>query len=165
MPPMHNWPGYPTYVGGVADGTAFYDSNEQYPGFPVVISDDLNTITIKPIVLYDGTEFYMNAIGNDSQNGLQIISTVITDIVLKRGWAETRSAAAQKSFSSTPNYVEAVDMTGAAVYELPKVRVNKSMTDFEVQERPSYTYKEKANVVTKDMVDETSAKILRRYNL
>ena len=168
LPPMSNWPGYAFYTGGVADGMAFYDSNESYPGFPVEISDDLNTITIKPIVLNDGATdyyYYMNAIGVSQQGGLEIISTVITDIVLKRGWTETAAASSKVACSATANSVTAINMDGSYVNELPKAVVCKSMTEFKAQELPSYTRKEKANVVTKEMVDETSAKILRKYNL
>ena len=168
LPPMSNWPGYAFYTGGVADGMAFYDSNESYPGFPVEISDDLNTITIKPIVLNDGATdyyYYMNAIGVSQQGGLEIISTVITDIVLKRGWTETAAASSKVACSASANSVTAINMDGSYVNELPKAVVCKSMTEFKAQELPSYTRKEKANVVTKEMVDETSAKILRKYNL
>ena len=168
LPPMSNWPGYAFYTGGVADGMAFYDSNESYPGFPVEISDDLNTITIKPIVLNDGATdyyYYMNAIGVSQQGGLEIISTVITDIVLKRGWTETAAASSKVACSAPANSVTAINMDGSYVNELPKAVVCKSMTEFKAQELPSYTRKEKANVVTKEMVDETSAKILRKYNL
>lgn len=168
LPPLHNWPGYPFYVGGVADGQAFYDANESYPGFPVEISEDLNTITIKPIVLTDGTQeysYYMNAIGSNPQNGLEIISTVLTEIVLKRGWTETAATASVKSFGFNPCSVDAVDMNGSYVYEAPKAAVYKSMTDFEVKALPAYKFVEKGNVVTKDMVDKTSEKILRKYNL
>ena len=168
LPPMSNWPGYAFYTGGVADGMAFYDSNESYPGFPVEISDDLNTITIKPIVLNDGATdyyYYMNAIGVSQQGGLEIISTVITDIVLKRGWTETAAASSKAACSASANSVTAINMDGSYVNELPKAVVCKSMTEFKAQELPSYTRKEQANVVTKEMVDETSAKILRKYNL
>jgi hypothetical protein len=168
LPPMSNWPGYAFYTGGVADGMAFYDSNESYPGFPVEISDDLNTITIKPIVLNDGATdyyYYMNAIGVSQQGGLEIISTVITDIVLKRGWTETAAASSKVACSASADSVTAINMDGSYVNELPKAVVCKSMTEFKAQELPSYTRKEKANVVTKEMVDETSAKILRKYNL
>ena len=168
LPPMSNWPGYAFYTGGVADGMAFYDSNESYPGFPVEISDDLNTITIRPIVLNDGATdyyYYMNAIGVSQQGGLEIISTVITDIVLKRGWTETAAASSKVACSASADSVTAINMDGSYVNELPKAVVCKSMTEFKAQELPSYTRKEKANVVTKEMVDETSAKILRKYNL
>jgi len=37
------------------------------------------------------------------------------------------------------------------------------MTDFEVKPLPEYTFREKACVVTKEMVDATSARILREF--
>jgi hypothetical protein len=162
LPPMSNWPGYPFYVAGVGNGTAFYDANESYPGFPVEISSDLNTITIKPIVLSDGKQelaYYMNALGIQPQTGeLELLATVLTDIVLTRGWTEPAKSAA---VYGAPASVEAMD-AGAAV---PSVSIMKSMTDFEAKALPKHKFVEKANVVTKDMVDETSAKILRRLGI
>ena len=107
----------------------------------------------------------MNAIGVSQQNGLEIISTVITDIVLKRGWTETSASKSSSPYSASVTSVTPVDMNGSYVNELPKAAVYKSMTDFKPEQLTSYTAKEKANVVTKEMVDETSAKILRKYNL
>ena len=167
MPPMSNWPGYPFYVSGVSNGAAFYDANESYPGFPVEISSDLNTITIKPIVLSDGTQsqsYYMNALGIQSQTGeLEILATVITDIVLTRGWNEPAKPAA--AVCAAPASVEAINIDGTAPYSLPSVAIMKSMTEFEAKELPKYKFVEKANVVTKEMVDETSAKILRKLGI
>ena len=168
MPPMHGWPGYPFYVAGVGEGVAFYDANESYPGFPVEISSDLNTITVKPIVLTDGVNtqsYYMNAIGvNPQSSELELLATVLTEIVLTRGYEEpVKSKAA--SCVVAPSTVKAVSMNGSAVDAMPAPAVMKSMSKFEAQELPKYTNKEKANVVTKEMVDETSAKILRKFNL
>ncbi len=167
MPPMSNWPGYPFYVAGVGNGTAFYDANDAYPGFPVEISSDLNKITIKPIVLSDGKQnysYYMNALGIQSQTGeLELLATVLTDIVLTRGWTEPAKSAA--AVYAAPTCVEAVNVDGTPVVEMPSVSIMKSMTDFEVKELPKHKFVEKANVVTKDMVDETSAKILRKLGV
>ena len=160
MPPMSNWTDL-FYVSGVGNGTAFYDATELYPGFPVEISADFNTITIKPIVLSDGTQsqsYYMNALGIDQMTGsYEILATVLSDIVLTRGWTEP----AKRSVAyAAPTSVEAVTIDGTPVLDMPTVAVMKSLTDFEVNELPSYKFVEKANVVTKDMVDATSAKIL-----
>lgn len=161
MPPLSNWAGYPFYVAGVGNGTAFYDANESYPGFPVEISSDLNTITIKPIVLTDGKQtqsYYMNALGIQPQTGeLELLATVLTDIVLTRGWTEPAKSAA--AVYAAPTSVEAVNAN------VPSVSIMKSMTDFEAKALPKHKFVEKANVVTKDMVDETSAKILRRLGI
>jgi hypothetical protein len=161
MPPLSNWAGYPFYVAGVGNGAAFYDANESYPGFPVEISSDLNTITIKPIVLTDGKQtqsYYMNALGIQPQTGeLELLATVLTDIVLTRGWTEPAKSAA--AVYAAPTSVEAVNAN------VPTVSIMKSMTDFDAKELPKHKFVEKANVVTKEMVDETSAKILRKLGI
>lgn len=172
MPPMNVSEGYTFYVGGVGDGVAFYEANASYPGFPVEISEDGNKITIKPIILSDGTveyAYYMNAIGVNSQSTmgeLELISTVITDIVLEKGWkGENKPASSSAASYCGSTYVNAVDMNGIAVQDMPKAHVHKSMSKFEVKPLPKYKFVEDANVVTKDMVDATSRKILKKYNL
>lgn len=165
LPPMHNWPGYSYYVGGVGDGYAFYDATDQYPGFPVEISEDKNTITIKPIVL-EGTPYYMNALGVNPQSSpgeLEIVATVISDIVLQRGWTEPETAA--KNVSAVRTSAKAVNMDGTSVSELPKARVYKSMTKLEPVSKNCYKLDETPNVVTVDMVDATTEKILKHYNI
>ncbi len=163
LPPMHAWPGYPFYVGGVGAAGAFYDANENIPGFPVEVSADYNTITIKPIVLEDGS-YYMNALGMSGQTGeMELIGTVISDIVLTKGWAGTKSASVPASV--TPSSTRAVTIDGRPLAELPKARVYKSMTKLEAN--PIYQYKadETPNVVTMDMVNATVDKYLEYYNL
>lgn len=165
MPPMQNWPGYPFYVGGVGEGIAFYDANENIPGFPVEISADLNTITIKPIEV-DGAPYYMNALGVAPQSsGLELIATVLTEITLKRGWTDSAASRSLSGFADSSATVDAVTLDGSPVNEKPQVVVYKSMTDFNPEQLPTYNFDRKANVVTKDMVDETSNAILRAYNL
>ena len=165
MPPMHNWPGYPFYVAGVGSGTAFYDANESYPGFPVEISADYNKITIKPIVLSDGKtsqSYYMNALGMSTDGSLELLATVLTDIVLTRGWTEPAQTAAVPA--CVPASVEAKSINGSSVAALPEVAVMKTMSDFEGKQIREFK-SEKANMVTKEMVDETSAKILRKLGI
>lgn len=174
MPPMLNWPGYSFYVGGVGEGFAFYEANETYPGFPVEISEDMNTITIKPIVLTDekgaSHSYYMNALGVNPQSTtgeLELVSTVVTEIVLKRGWVD-RKGSEEETLPAAPasrTYAKAVDVDGNPVTEMPEPAVRKSMSRFEAKPLPKYVYKEDANVITKEMVDATSQKILRKYNL
>ena len=161
LPPMHNWPGYPYYVGGVAGEYAFLDANEETPGFPVEVASDYSKITIKPIVA-GGQNCYMNAIGL-SQGSLELVATVISEIVLTKGWTETRSAA--PSIAAAPSKLNAVTMEGATVAELPKARVYKSMTKLEAAPARQYKEDKTPNVVTKEMVDETSAKILRHFGI
>lgn len=161
MPPMANWSDA-FYLSGVGNGTAFYDATEEYPGFPVEISSDYNTITIKPIVLTDGTQsqsYYMNALAIDQMTGnFELLATVLSDIVLTRGWNEP---TVKTTACSAPTSVDAVALDGTPVVGTPTIARMKSLSDFEVKEQPSYKFVEKANVVTKEMVDATSARILR----
>lgn len=161
MPPMHNWPGYPFYVCGLAGEYAFLDANEETPGFPVEVASDYSKITIKPIVA-GGQNCYMNAVGM-SQGGLEIIATVISEIVLTKGWAETRSDAT-RAFSASPSKVNAVSIDGSAA-DLPMKRIYKSMTKLEPAPVRQYEEDKTPNVVTMDMVNETSAKILKHFGI
>ncbi len=171
LPPMHAWPGYPFYVGGygvAADGTsyAFYDSNETIKGFPVEIASDYSKVTIKPIVLEDGSSYYMNAIGIDSQTygSVEIVATVLTEVVLTRGWNEPKTKAVG-GYASVPSKVKAAQIGGAPVNGMPKARVYKSMTDLEVCSKREFKADETPNVVTMDMVNETTDKILKYFNV
>lgn len=171
MPPMHNWPGYSYYVGGVGGGYAFYDATDLVPGFPVEISSDMATITIKPIVAVDTetgatSSYYMNALGVNPQSTtgeLEIVATIISEIVLTKGWTASETSAAVRA--AAPSKVKAVTVDGAPVKELPKARVYKSMSDFtKVAPRRQYKLDETPNVVTMDMVNETSRMILKHFN-
>ena len=126
---MHNWPGYPFYVGAYSSANAFYDANETYPGFPVEISEDGNTIVIKPMVI-EGVTYYMNSLGL-SQDALmsgtvEIVAPVISEITLTRGWTEPKSkVAAKPEVMSVPLRNPDGSQTVAPV----KYNV-RSMTDF-----------------------------------
>ena len=175
LPPMHNWPMYAKYkweactyyVGGVGSGTGFFDATDEIPGFPVEVSADMNTITIRPIVLGSGAEtqtFYMNALGVNPQDpsSLEIVATVVSEIVLTRGWQEPAQTAAP---CAVPSKVKAVTMDGKPVAKMPETRVYKSMTKLEAAPVREYKRDETPNVVTMDMVENTSAKILKYFNV
>ncbi len=163
LPPMHSWPGYPFYVGGVpAEGAAFLDGEnakpEDLPGFPVEISEDLNTITIKPIVRKD-VKYYMNAIGVAS-GSYELISTINTEIVLTRGWNGSSTNPGSKAAAAdiTPSKVNCVAAPAkAAVY--------KSITKLEPAPLKTYKVDENPHIVTMDMLDSTRERILEKYNL
>lgn len=166
LPPMHNWPGYTYYVGGVGDGTAFVDANENYPGFPVEVSSDYNTITVKPIVLTDGSNsysYYMNALSYSSTGEFEIVATVISELVLTRGWTEIE--VEQPDVTPETSSVRLMNIDGSAVTELPKARVYKSMTKLVPKPAHSYVEDETPNVVTMEMVDKASARILKYFNI
>ena len=176
LPPMHNWTmyakyqweAYTFYVGGAGDGMGVIDASDLVPGFPVEIASDMNSFTVKPIVLTDGAaeqKLYMNALGVNPQDpsSLEIIATVISDIVFTRGWDEP--AETPQALRAAPSAVKAVTMNGAPVSKLPAQRKVKSMTKLEVEPTIEYKLDETPNVVTMDMVEKTSAKILKHYNI
>lgn len=164
LPPMHSWPGYSFYTSAVASGYAIMDGNDQNPGFPVEISDDMNTVTIKPMAIADETgqtfPAYMNAVGMGGDGSLELVATVISDIVLTRGWKGTE----QKSLEAAPSKAVAVTLEGEPA-ELPVARVYKSRTDLKVPAYKNFKVDETPDVVTKEMVDRASDKILKHFNL
>ncbi len=170
LPPMHAWPGYPFYVGGYGVGTdgtayAFYEGTETIKGFPVEVSSDYNKITIKPIVLDDGSKYYMNALGVNAQSygSVEIVATVLTEVVLTRGWTEPK--AKTTDYVSVPVKARAATMDGKTVAEMPKAKVIKSVTDLKVNPRKNFKVDETPNVVTMEMVDATTEKILKHFNV
>ncbi len=181
IPPMSNWAGYPLYVSAVGSKMAFYDTNEQYPGFPVEVSADGKKLTIKPIVIKEdittpgekegddpivlikaGT-YYMNALGiNPSSGAPELISTIQQDIVLTKGWNGTKNRA--KS-ASGPKSVSLYNLDGTPVVDFPEIPVYKSFTKLEPKPVKEYKKVEEANVVTMDMVNRTTDKILEYYKV
>ncbi len=170
LPPMHSWPGYPFWTGGIGTDSskntvAFYDPNKDVKGFPVVVEND--KITIKPIVLANDAgekiSYYMNALGvNGSSTEVEIVATVVSDIVLTRGW---NGASAAKVASVAPSKAKAVTMSGELVKELPKARIYKSMTPLKAVPQVEYKVDETPDVVTMDMLNTTADKILKYFNV
>ena len=173
LPPMNNWTmyakhqwnAYTFYLGGVGDGMGVVDATEGIPGFPVEVAADMNSFTIKPIVLSDGTseqKLYINALGVDPSDpsGLDIIATVVSEVVFTRGWTEPAKASA--SVNPVPTKLQAVTMDGDPVLKAPVARRCKSMTDLQVKPRPEYRCDDTPNVVTVEMVEKTSAKYLEQ---
>ncbi len=168
LPPMHSWPGYPFYVGGVGgegdNRIAFLDGEDvsagALPGFPVEISDDYQTITIKPIVRSD-VNYYMNAVGV-AQGSYELISTIFTEIVLTKGWKDSGSKPKSKAKSKAQEtFASRVNGPAAA----PEARIYKSVTKLEPAVRKNFKVDESPNIVTMDMVNKTREKILERYNV
>ncbi len=173
LPPMHAWPGYPFYVGGVGAGGAFYESTDKYPGFPVVISDDYSRITIKPIEVPESEEggktvpYYMNALGiSDPNSGqMELIYTVISDIVLTRNTSAATAGKKAAPMSAAPAKVRPVTIDGAPVYALPKARIYKAATELKAGHEKQFRVEENPNVLTMDMLNATTEKILRQFNV
>ncbi len=167
LPPMHAWFGYPFYVGGYGESSdgyayAFYDGNDEIKGFPVEISSDYSRITIKPIV-WEGVSYYMNALGiNPISGSVEIAVPVISEIVLTKGWIETRTMGATDC-APVPAEVKAVTIDGRPV-TIPEKRIYKSMTELRTEPRKEYRVDDTPNVVTMEMVNATTEKILRRFD-
>lgn len=156
IPPLTAWPGYPFYLGGVHGGYAFYESTDEIQGFPVEISADCNTITIKPIVIETDSQYlsagkyYMNAIGvQPMSTELEILGTITTDIVLTRGWSggSTSSVKARR-----PENVRAVNLDGSLVTELPEPVKVRSVKKLDPAPRVEYKLDETPNIITVDMI-------------
>ena len=160
MPPMHGWPGYPFYVGayGVVDGTpyVFYDANENYPGFPVEISED--KIVIKPIVV-EGVPYYMNALGMSQSavaSGTMEVIPVVSEIVLTRGWNE----AVTSNVVAAPSRASVKTIDGSAA-SMPVKREIRSMTEF--KEPVKYNVDENANFITSEKFDQVMTEAVKKY--
>ena len=143
------------------DGLVFLEGTVERPGFPVEVAPDYSKITIKPIVV-DGQNCYMNAVGS-SINGLEIIASITSEIVLTKGWDGTRSAAS-RNFVAAPSKVSAASFDGSEV-KLPAKRIHKSMTELKAAPVRNYKEDKTPNVVTMDMVNQASSKILKYYGL
>lgn len=169
VPPMHSWPGYPFHVGAYdkASNYFFTKTNSSVPGFPVEISPDKNTITIKPIELLDDAgntvKYYMNAVGNNG-GVYELVAPVISEIVLKRKTASQSSAAIQvNGLVAEPVNAQPRNF-GETVVEMPAPRVYKSLT--KLSEPVKYTVDEYPNVITeKALNDALDNYIEKRYNI
>lgn len=155
--PLTNWQGAEVHFIGYNPDTnealiaPQTDSNDAstWPNFPIEISDDKNTLTIKPHV-YDSGEtvytFYPNMIINtNSVYGMVPMSGKIKgNIVLTRGWNEGNSTtitvnASTETTTRTMSAAPIKSANGAKVIEKSKV---KPRTNFAAlaTEKPAVTY-------------------------
>lgn len=158
--PMANWKYYsPYYFAGTSDKAyAPYkvDGSTEYPNengqFPVEISEDGNTITVKPYVA-DGDTFYPN-MGYISWGSFSTgtYGQIVTDIVLTRGWTEegadepVETAAVDNNVKYVPaNYTQLYNVKPAQK-PMPRT-VIKAMPNYEKVEMKVVSVDEfKANV-------------------
>ncbi len=158
LPPMHAWPGYPFYVGGCGNENILIEMWEQNSAFPVEVSSDYNTITIKPLSI-GGLNYYLNAIGVRDYE-VEIIGQVVSDIVLTRGYTETAARIAPARVKAKAS--AAIKASG----KMPQKRIYKSLTDFsKIKPKTQYKVDETPNIVTMDMVNATTEKILKQYGI
>ena len=105
--PVMNWSD-PFYMAGFADqasnNTIFYyaDSVTGYYAAPLVfdveMSEDKNTLTIKPIVGTNGITYYPNVIGQNSSTGSYMLNNpIVSEVVLTRGHSAEAKSALRKA--------------------------------------------------------------------
>ena len=122
LPPAANW-SVPFYLAGMElDSYYTVTSGDGWtPSFPVEVSEDRNTITIKPFI-YNDMEFYPNMLGIDyAMNQTILENPVVSEIVLTRGWSEPK---ATKAMGSSMSKGKSIQANG----EFPQ-SVNKPMTE------------------------------------
>lgn len=124
--------------------------------FPVELSADGNTLTIKPFVDTEGITWYPNLIAYDNTSYSYISGPMVTsEVVLTRGWNGTKSSVTTKAASKT--YSKPVGQAPTYSY--------KSLTRFS---EPEEIQVKKHTVTTGKMVEarlERLAEVLKKqYN-
>jgi hypothetical protein len=104
----------------------------------------------------------MNAMGV-SASGTELVAPVISDIVLTRGWTDTKaSASVPATVSVSPRKVDAVDMDGTpAVFKAAPAY--KSMTKLVAPERIEFKKVEKPNAFTLEEFDAAMERSVEKY--
>lgn len=92
LPPAANW-NVPFYMSGMEINNYYTITygEDWLPSFPVEVSDDGDTITVKPLIYTDKngtkTTFYPQMVGIDTQMQQTLLENpVVSEIVLTRGW-------------------------------------------------------------------------------
>lgn len=126
----------------------YYDYDASAEGnyditFPVELSADGNTLTIKPFVDADGTRWYPNLIAYDNSSYSYIAGPmVVSEVTMTKGWSGTKSSVSSKSGSRVP--------TRLSDNEAP-ASTYKSLTRFD---QPVEREVKKASVTTSKLVEE-----------
>ena len=179
MAPLSQWQNYPYYLTGYNETTnaAFMTVPG---GFPVEVSADYQTITVKPVwlktstnangynvidaVVPEGTEgalpYYPNAVGNN-QGQTTIHNVVLSDIVLTKGWTDKSNAAARAK-KPAQSVVKASDASGNPVKAEAKViRSHTDLTKMKKIERK----KTAVTVMKKETLEERVRQFAEEYKL
>ena len=118
--------------------------------FPVEVSADRNTLTIKPIVDINNETWFPNIIGIDPMMGYQLDYPVVSEITLTRGWNE----AAAQAVSASKYYVPA---KVGSIQKLEKTY--KQMTRFD---KPQQANKVNGSVMTGEKAMKNIEKMVDR---
>ena len=141
--PVMNWSDA-FYMAGFADqesnNTIFYyaDPTTGYYASPLVfdveLSNNNNTITIKPIVGTNGVTYYPNVIGQDSTTGRYLLNNpIVSEVVLTRGHSADAKSSVRKSSgkSVVAPATEALEIVHKPMTRLEKpVQMSKLEMDF-----------------------------------
>ena len=164
LPPSANW-SVPFYFAGMElekKYTVMYGDGFT-AAFPVEVSEDWNTITIKPLEYVDGegnrTEFYPQMLGIDYKMSQTILeNVVVSDVVLTKGWSEAEAASAGVQKSARRGSSAVLRPEG----DFPKT-VYMPMT--ELQAAPELK-KIEGTLMTKEQFKERADKFVEmRYNI
>lgn len=153
MPPMTFAYDYVFFVGGY-DLEANHAFKTHETGFPVEISADKKTITIKACDV-DGKPHYMNAIAGWGQYDAAITEPVVSEIKLTKGWTDTKASDTR---SAGRTYVEKVNIEDEACERI----VWKSMTKFPERENIKFEEAEPC-IITMEMIEEALEKYASKY--
>jgi hypothetical protein len=153
LPPMTNARGMTYYLTAYdAETNNGYTSREDgKAAFPVEVSADKQTITIKPLVMEDGTKLYPNAVGVGG-TGTVLAAPVLSEIVLTKGWNGPKNQTKLSSAQKLSPIMHGVD---PAQHKM----VRKSMTKF----NETKVLKSEIKVINEKVLNEGMEKMAEKH--
>ena len=97
-----------------------------------------------------------------SSSGTELVAPVITEIVLKRGWSQTKASSLPASVSVEPRKVNALELDGS-VSVFKKAPAYKSMTRLVVPEKIEFKKVEKPNAFTLEEFDQAMERSVEKF--
>ena len=156
MPPV-SYVSIPYYMAGYnvqrtsAEGNiVLYYENYAPLTFPVELSEDRKTLTIKPIIDVNNETWFPNIVGIDPKMGYQLDYPIVSEITLTKGVSETSVQAAPASKYYVPAKV-------GSVQKLDKTY--KQMTRFD---KPKQATKVNGSIMTKEKALKNMEKMAER---
>lgn len=151
LPPSANW-SVPFYLSAMEIDTfmAFTKGDGWMTSFPVEVSDDRKTITIKPFVYVDadGKEYvmYPQMIGMDNQTLQTILENyVVSEIVLTKGWTEPKADANVATRAASASVSVNGDMPMKAYKSMTDVRHTEPIKEIEGEMVTVEQFRERAD--------------------
>ena len=172
LPPMAQWARPDVFYMGAYDkqGGHFFDEGPaEDPGkiveFPVEVSKDYNTITVKPIILPavsgDGTTaYYINAI-NYTPQGIFANAPIVSDLVLTRGWNPSKNMK-RASVNHAPIMPQNATVAEGFSNSLPSKAVIKSITPLKPAAEETIKDGGRINIITAEDIDNIMLEYTRQ---